>query len=144
MNDLDCLDNRMPEGQLMYKESERRKTFMGWPISEIRPEELARAGFVYLQTRDRVQCVFCLVKISDWEPHDNPFQEHMKHSPCCPFIQGLKCNNISLEDEVRGFSAQPLKSLQRRTIGNLEGFEPEKPNAQWFAKVNNLNVAPIK
>ena len=44
----------------IYKyESERLKTFGAWPISFIRPADLANAGFVYTGRGDCVRCVFC-------------------------------------------------------------------------------------
>ena len=44
----------------IYKyESERLKTFDRWPLSYIRPADLANAGFVYTGRGDCVRCVFC-------------------------------------------------------------------------------------
>ena len=44
----------------VYKyESERLGTFHGWPLSFIRPADLANAGFVYTGRGDCVRCVFC-------------------------------------------------------------------------------------
>ena len=44
----------------IYKiEAERLKTFETWPISFIRPADLANAGFVYTGRGDCVRCVFC-------------------------------------------------------------------------------------
>ena len=44
----------------IYKyESERLKTFERWPLSYIRPADLANAGFVYTGRGDCVRCVYC-------------------------------------------------------------------------------------
>ena len=44
----------------IYKiEAERLKTYEAWPVSSIRPADLANAGFVYTGRGDCVRCVFC-------------------------------------------------------------------------------------
>ena len=44
----------------IYKlETERLRTFEAWPVSFIRPADLANAGFVYTGRGDCVRCVFC-------------------------------------------------------------------------------------
>ncbi|XP_076357103.1 putative inhibitor of apoptosis [Tachypleus tridentatus] len=71
----------------MFDESRRLKTFKcGWPASFIKPQELAKAGFFYLGSRDRVQCPYCLGIVSSWEQGDDPIVEHLRHFPRCPFI----------------------------------------------------------
>lgn len=76
-----------PDLELMRRSDEERlKTFTNWPISFLRPVELARAGFYYLQQDDKVRCAFCRGVIHNWEPGDVPLQEHSRHFPCCPFL----------------------------------------------------------
>ncbi|GAB6032528.1 Baculoviral IAP repeat containing [Chamberlinius hualienensis] len=124
-----------PNYESMNKESERVKTFKGWPVTFIRLEDMARAGFVYLKQEDRVQCVYCYGIVGQWEEGDNPFQDHLKHFPQCRFIRGERCGNISIEDELRGVSAgllaPPERGLDecghsRSTSLNLGSFELER------------------
>lgn len=132
----------------MNKESERAKTFKGWPVTFIRLEDMARAGFVYLKQGDRVQCVYCYGIVAEWEVDDNPFQDHLKHFPRCPFIRGERCGNISIEDELRGVAAGPLAPPDRgfdecghssMPSLNLNSFELERqpsPEAQFMKGIN--------
>ena len=58
--------------QTMKSENNRLKTFYIndqclWPVPGVCPEDLARAGFYYLND-DRVQCAFCTGVISNWTP----------------------------------------------------------------------------
>lgn len=72
----------------------RRKTFDAWPVEFVSKDELAKAGFFYLRTRDLVQCFFCKGIIGYWECGDRPFTEHEKHFPSCPFVQGMLTSNV--------------------------------------------------
>jgi len=104
-----------PNHELLKKESERLKTFNdNWPHAFIRPEELARAGLVYLKSGDRVQCIFCYGIIIEWEQGDVPFQEHFRHFPNCPFVKGGKTLNISLKEEIRSQANENREMLQGR------------------------------
>ncbi|XP_060566813.1 baculoviral IAP repeat-containing protein 8-like [Ruditapes philippinarum] len=66
----------------------RLKTFDTYP-KQILPDkyQLARAGFYYTKEADIVVCFRCGVKLSQWEPHDNPSTEHLKWSPNCKYMK---------------------------------------------------------
>ena len=38
--------------------------------------EFADAGFYYLGDRDGVKCLYCNGCLKNWQPTDDPFQEH--------------------------------------------------------------------
>jgi len=87
----------------VYKyESERLKTFDAWPISFIRPADLANAGFVYTGRGDCVRCVFCREHVGDWDEDDFPHTEHRALFPHCPFVRGLDVGNVAVSAENRG------------------------------------------
>lgn len=72
-----------------------------WPVSFLSPEDLANAGFFYLN-RDRVQCAFCRGIVSNWERGDRPLSEHARHFPRCPFIMEEDVGNIPITtDPIR-------------------------------------------
>ncbi|XP_027000537.1 baculoviral IAP repeat-containing protein 7 isoform X1 [Tachysurus fulvidraco] len=78
-------------GQAAYPEMEdesiRLSTFSTWPTrSSIRPDTLARAGFFYTGHSDNVKCFFCDGSLRNWEPGDDPWQEHAKWFPRCEFL----------------------------------------------------------
>ncbi|XP_043229691.1 baculoviral IAP repeat-containing protein 7-A-like [Amphibalanus amphitrite] len=74
----------------MHDESNRRRTFFGWPMLRPSAEELARAGFFYTGSADVAQCAFCWVSLGNWDPSDDPFEEHRRHSPLCSFLHRLQ------------------------------------------------------
>ncbi|XP_022236856.1 baculoviral IAP repeat-containing protein 2-like [Limulus polyphemus] len=83
----DVINNYKTRLNDMTDESKRLKTFQySWPLSFIKPQDLAKAGFFYLGSRDRVQCPYCLGVVSSWEQGDDPVVEHLRHFPRCPFI----------------------------------------------------------
>lgn len=144
------------EHHAFNKESARRSTFVDWPLGFVRPEDLARIGFVYLKTGDRVQCVFCLGIVTDWEPGDVPLQEHGRHFPSCPFIRGSTTNNVSIEDEFRG-QLQPLDPNPISPRGfdvcgirplNMNSFKPERfklaQPLEAFSELNIIGHSPPK
>jgi hypothetical protein len=61
----------------------------------VRPQDLARNGFIHIGPRDKVKCVFCLNSLKDWEPNDSVEGEHRNHYPDCPFING-KCEHLNI------------------------------------------------
>jgi hypothetical protein len=43
----------------LKKETNRLRSFFGWPLDFISPSDLAKSGFIYTGRRDCVRCVFC-------------------------------------------------------------------------------------
>ncbi|KAL7064239.1 hypothetical protein AAHC03_05301 [Spirometra sp. Aus1] len=87
----------------------RLSTFKGWPFSgqvNCRPEKLAEAGFLHRPdiSADCVQCFVCLKTLDGWEAHEDPWKEHEKHSPACPYVK----------------LGQPYEKLTRRQTVDLE------------------------
>jgi hypothetical protein len=67
--------------------SGRLSTFKDkWPAVKCSPEDLAEAGFFYLEEGDKVQCPFCCIVISNWSFAHKPLREHMRNQPLCPFL----------------------------------------------------------
>lgn len=68
-----------------------------WPkIDQISPSLLAKAGFFYVEN-DSVQCAFCRGIIQHWNAGEIPMEEHRRHFPHCPFVNGKYVGNVSLE-----------------------------------------------
>ncbi|KAJ8913512.1 hypothetical protein NQ315_017062 [Exocentrus adspersus] len=70
-------------------EENRRKTFKKWVFSKnnaCNADKMAEAGFIFVGNRidnDSVKCFLCNKALEGWEPTDDPWQEHLKHSPNC-------------------------------------------------------------
>ena len=72
-----------------YKfEKKRLETFIDWPVSWLKPIDLARDGFIYLRTMDHCEYLVCGGKIGSWETGDTPPGKHKQHFSRCPFVKG--------------------------------------------------------
>ncbi|XP_067674319.1 E3 ubiquitin-protein ligase XIAP-like isoform X2 [Haliotis asinina] len=80
----------------MKQEANRFSSFdTNWPRQNTPdPRDLARAGFYFTGTVDRVQCVFCRGILRNWDEDDVPMEEHRRHFPMCPFVMGLNVGNV--------------------------------------------------
>lgn len=86
----------------MYSEVARRKTFDSWPHMDYKwalPDQMAQAGFYHQSSEsgdDRAMCFTCSVCLVCWEKTDEPWAEHERHSPECPFLKGEYTQNVPL------------------------------------------------
>uniref|UniRef100_A0A673YHU2 RING-type E3 ubiquitin transferase n=1 Tax=Salmo trutta TaxID=8032 RepID=A0A673YHU2_SALTR len=85
------VDDQGTAGQAVYPEMEleesRLTTFHNWPMgAAVQPDILARAGFFYTGHGDNVKCFYCDGGLRNWEPGDDPWQEHAKWFPRCDFL----------------------------------------------------------
>ncbi|CAG9537736.1 unnamed protein product, partial [Cercopithifilaria johnstoni] len=87
---------------MMASEAARRLTFQNWPHMEYRwalPCRMAEAGFYHQPNNagdDRVLCFSCFVCLVCWEPSDEPWSEHERHSPKCRFVHNYTNPNVPL------------------------------------------------
>lgn len=94
----------------------RLSTYSEWPLDFITPEQLAQAGFYYLNIADQVKCAFCGGIIGQWERNDQPLQEHRKFFPDCPIVrqQELQQEEIGIQS-VRTPKSPEYSTLESRT-----------------------------
>lgn len=52
-------------------------------------DQLCDAGFYYTGVEDCVQCFWCGLSLKSWEPEDDPWEEHTRFKPRCPWI--MRC-----------------------------------------------------
>lgn len=99
----------------------RIRSFEHWPKSDIQaPDVLATAGFYYLNEGDHVRCFHCSGGLRSWQQEDDPWEEHAKWFPKCPFLELVKGEMYvqqvqsemkpSLDDVMRG--EIPTQALQ--------------------------------
>uniref|UniRef100_A0A8C9QTE8 RING-type E3 ubiquitin transferase n=1 Tax=Scleropages formosus TaxID=113540 RepID=A0A8C9QTE8_SCLFO len=98
----------------MEAEESRITTFHNWPTgSSVQPDVLARAGFFYTGHGDNVKCFYCDGGLRNWEPGDDPWQEHAKWFPRCEFLLQTRgreyVNNI--QDSYFNISGTVVSSL---------------------------------
>ncbi|XP_043256829.1 death-associated inhibitor of apoptosis 2-like [Colletes gigas] len=75
-----------------YSTYEKRlHTFYGWPENRIQtPKLLSIAGFYYTGFGDLVRCFHCDVGIRSWEATDEAWNEHVRWSPKCVFVNLIR------------------------------------------------------
>ncbi|XP_066597963.1 baculoviral IAP repeat-containing protein 6 isoform X2 [Prorops nasuta] len=94
------LENAPVERALMFSEAARRNTFSKWPHMNYKwalPHQMAQAGFYHEPNStgdDRAMCFTCNVCLVCWEPTDEPWSEHERHSPACPFVKMEYTQNV--------------------------------------------------
>lgn len=69
--------------------------FFRWAL----PDQMAQAGFYYKPTSvgdDRAMCFTCSVCLVCWDRTDEPWSEHERHSPGCPFVKGEYTQNVPI------------------------------------------------
>lgn len=83
---------------------------------------MAQAGFYYQPNSsgdDRAMCFTCTVCLVCWEKTDEPWSEHERHSPSCPFVMGEYTQNVPLS--VTYATAPALDATYRGSPVNTIG-----------------------
>jgi len=110
--------------RMMKSEGRRLATFTNWSKPYIRPADLAKAGFFYLNQRDNCRCAFCGNFVGDWEEGDIPLNEHKKLFPMCSFVRGLPVGNIPIVETVQSTpESQELISSGQDVTGIRENYQ---------------------
>ncbi|CAG0888382.1 unnamed protein product [Cyprideis torosa] len=84
----------------MNSETNRRLSFEKWPHTDFKwanPDHMAQAGFYHEPAdsgEDRVVCFACHCCLVNWEPSDEPWSEHERHSSSCPHVKGEFTQNV--------------------------------------------------
>ncbi|XP_002131654.2 baculoviral IAP repeat-containing protein 8 [Ciona intestinalis] len=101
-NSVTAFDCKHPYTKNMENFRERIRTFISWPrgVTKATPVEIAKAGFFYLNERDRAKCFYCNGGLQNWEPNDEPWFEHAKWFPNCDFL--LRKKGIEFVQNVAG------------------------------------------
>ncbi|KAF5906964.1 baculoviral IAP repeat-containing protein 2-like isoform X1, partial [Clarias magur] len=119
----------------------RISTFAKFPSSSpVTERSLARAGFFYTGTGDRVQCFRCNVTVDSWQSGECPAERHKQMSPNCTFIQSLPSTANLLSSSHSAFS--PLRNATILQL-NLPAATSASGQADEQAGYLNMsNLAP--
>ncbi|KAM9469778.1 E3 ubiquitin-protein ligase XIAP isoform 1-T2 [Clarias gariepinus] len=116
-------------------------------VHPVNHERLARAGFFSIGERDCVVCFKCGGRLKNWQPDEDPWEEHAKHYPGCSFLLAEKgqefINSIQLRNpahsSANGFSSHERASnvlqseIARKAIDM--GFDPVKVERTILEKI---------
>ncbi|XP_041968992.1 baculoviral IAP repeat-containing protein 6 isoform X2 [Aricia agestis] len=109
---------------LMHSEAERKETFKRWPHMDYKwalPARMAQAGFYHQPSPsgdDRAMCFTCMVCLVCWEKSDDPWVEHERHSPNCPFVRGEYTHNVPISVTNATSCAVPCSNVCVVSKGN--------------------------
>ncbi|XP_021348768.1 inhibitor of apoptosis protein-like [Mizuhopecten yessoensis] len=85
------LETTRPKYEQFSVLATRLNSYRHWPKHlKQRPEVLAKAGLFYEGTNDFVRCFHCAGGLREWDPEDDPFYEHARWFPFCPFMRLIK------------------------------------------------------
>ena len=81
-------------------------------------QQIAEAGFFYGGYSDYTICFFCSGSVHRWQSTDDPWWEHSRYFPHCPFVRLAKgedfvCNSI-VKMKQKAESLPDLRVLQQR------------------------------
>ncbi|XP_047412903.1 baculoviral IAP repeat-containing protein 1 isoform X1 [Sciurus carolinensis] len=122
----------------------RLDTFKNWPHkSRLRVAALARAGLFYTGIEDMVQCFSCGGCLEKWKEEDDPFEDHTKYFPNCPFLQNMKSAAEVIPD-LQSHGELPEETTTESNLENSEavnstGPEVAQGETQWFQEAKSLS-----
>ncbi|XP_064615418.1 E3 ubiquitin-protein ligase XIAP-like isoform X2 [Liolophura sinensis] len=83
----------LSEKEEMKYEWLRLQSFQNWPTRAIPfPSVLAKAGFLYSKTADKVVCFSCGGVVEGWQRDMTPMDVHREKFPHCKFVAGREEN----------------------------------------------------
>lgn len=95
----------------LKSEKDRIKTFKNWSSKRFTNIGwLAAAGFYYFDYEDVVRCAFCNITLRNWREEDDPYDEHNRWAPSCPYLNGIS-PDIRLKSEyerLKTFETWPV------------------------------------
>ncbi|ERE75954.1 baculoviral IAP repeat-containing protein 3 [Cricetulus griseus] len=113
----------------MQTHTARMRTFLCWPSSvPVQPEQLASAGFYYVDRNDDVKCFCCDGGLRCWESGDDPWVEHAKWFPRCEFL--IRMKGQEFVDEIQARYPHLLEQLL--STSDTPGEENGNPPIMHF------------
>lgn len=93
---------------------QRTRSFSNWTSTAQDATVLAQAGFYFLGIADEVRCFYCDGGLRNWLQNDNPWFEHTRWFPKCPFIKLVKGSSYirSVIEQTQNNSGQSQATTQ--------------------------------
>ncbi|KAG9491343.1 baculoviral IAP repeat-containing protein 2 [Eleutherodactylus coqui] len=146
----------------------RISTFCKFPLNApISERSLAKAGFYYIGTDDKVKCFNCGLMLDNWKKGDNAIEKHKMLYPSCSFIQNVSSLNLggsihsafspptafsppnqthsaSSEEETGFFSASftsvPSDAVSSRAVEDLSHQRGNDSNSYMYTEEARLST----
>jgi hypothetical protein len=94
-------NNYRPFNSGYETENSRKDTFHSWPLDKNSINSFVKSGFYYLGNKDLVHCFNCNGGIKNWDPIDDPFDEHARWFPRCSYLRELKGGEFIEKIKIR-------------------------------------------
>ncbi|XP_039287738.1 baculoviral IAP repeat-containing protein 5.2-B-like isoform X2 [Nilaparvata lugens] len=114
---------------IMFWTKTRLQTFKYWPFDDkvqCNAKRMAAAGFYATGGReepDLACCFVCKKSLNGWEETDDPWEEHKKHCPTCPFVKfDKKEKDLTIEnviDLLQHLELQRMTSIMKKKVDEL-------------------------
>ncbi|KAL3881346.1 hypothetical protein ACJMK2_027798 [Sinanodonta woodiana] len=143
-----ALQHRQAKYQDWNLESTRLASYKSWPSQlNQKPQALAKAGLFYLGQGDRVKCFWCGGELYDWDPQDDPWEEHAKWFPECGYVNWIMGEDYVkyIQDVLRGIIPDPFASphvlaVLKDTNYSKEQIQHVKEKYGMAALINASNL----
>ncbi|KAI1617215.1 baculoviral IAP repeat-containing 2/3/4 [Exophiala viscosa] len=141
--DVDAMED--PTGQ--HFAQARTDTFsIGWPHEGKRGwtckiRNMVEAGWYYAPTpdsEDYVSCAHCKLSLDGWEPKDNPFDEHYRRSPACPFFHFAGTTAPSKRPKAKKGRASRASNTSRAS----SRLSTQSQNATMLSEATSITDIP--
>ncbi|KAK4233914.1 hypothetical protein C8A03DRAFT_19094 [Achaetomium macrosporum] len=106
----------------------RKATFAGrWPYEskkgfKCKTKKLVEGGWKYtptLDADDMTTCAYCNLALEGWESDDNPFDEHYKREPGCPFFALISQYPAPKKGRAKGARTSKASRLSVQSIATV-------------------------
>ncbi|XP_052808885.1 E3 ubiquitin-protein ligase XIAP-like [Mya arenaria] len=105
----------------------RLATFNSWPEeASQRPHHLADAGLYFAGVEDHVRCFACDGGLRRWDAGDDPWIEHCRWFPACPFARATKGDQFIELIQASVDQGEEFSELEEtRPVPQLQENSPE-------------------
>ncbi|EPS40621.1 hypothetical protein H072_5509 [Dactylellina haptotyla CBS 200.50] len=102
---------------------------------------MARAGFYFkpaVGDEDNVACFICQKNMSEWDPDDDPAEQHLRHNSSCGWALTM-CRDLVVDGDI---VCEPLGEgmCQARRM-TFDNWWPHEAKEEWKPKVQNMIMA---
>lgn len=139
--------SNQPAFQQYVNSEERKHTFNTWGLSVKTPDELIDAGFFYTKCEDEVRCFYCSVTLKQWNPNDQPWVEHARESPTCPFVLrehgSFFVDQVIQRENIREFKSQLTKEAKERGHTDHDIKQALHNNGEYFRNADEMRAMVV-
>ncbi|XP_033739518.1 E3 ubiquitin-protein ligase XIAP-like isoform X2 [Pecten maximus] len=120
----------------------RRESFRNWLGRYQDIDNLVHSGFFFIGEEDIVRCFHCDIGLAEWDPSDDPWVEHARHSPDCPYLRGQRDDQF-ISGIQRSWAEiyTPKHPQMSQTSTRLETFGPTWPQNYVLQRPEQLAEA---